>query len=65
MLTLEQARSLLPAVGDKRMERISGKDSAEQLKPQKCVVVEVNPERLWYRVRFEAGFCECYKVPSV
>jgi hypothetical protein len=64
MMTIEQAQSLLPKVGDKRMESIAGKNSIELLPPQKCVVVEVNREKLWYRVLFETGFCECYKVPK-
>lgn len=64
MVSKEQIRSLLPAVGDKRRERVSGKDS-ELNRPQACVVVEVNVKKMWYRVHFKAGFCECYKLPRL
>jgi hypothetical protein len=33
--------------------------------PQECTVVEVHPDRLWYRVQFKDSGCfECYKVPK-
>lgn len=67
-ISMKQARTLLPKVGDIRMERPT---EAKQSKPgcipdppKKCTVVEVHPDRLWYRVQFESGFYECYKVPK-
>jgi len=70
MMNKKQARSLLPKVGDVRREIPTiGKTSTcmenATHTPQKCVVVEVNPAHLWYRVKFEgSGFVECYKVPK-
>lgn len=69
MMTVNDARSLLPKVGDVRHEvPAEGKTGTTpgltKGEPQKCTVVEVNPDRLWYRVQFESGFFECYKVPK-
>ena len=57
----------LPRVGDKRMEYPSPR-AFDQAVPQRerCVVTEVNPRGLWYRVQFiNTGFYECYKVPDL
>ena len=68
-LTINDARAQLPKVGDVRWEvptidENSGHVAA--LKPlQKCVVVDVRPEKLWYTVRFENGIKESYKVPRL
>lgn len=65
-LSKEELRAQLPKVGDKLMERrtLEGKLRVGDLEP--CVVVEVSPEHLWYRVRFiETGFHECIKLPKV
>ena len=65
-----EAKQLLPRVGDKRMEYPTideninlGKLLGDR-KPQPCTVIEVHPGRLWYRVKFENGIVECYKVPK-
>jgi hypothetical protein len=71
MLTVESAQTLLPKIGDVRMERPTIDESTatrgtiQFTKPQRCVVVEVNTEHLWYTVQFENGFRESYKVPQV
>lgn len=54
----------LPAVGDHRMEVMTVTDRVDLNLAEPCVVVEVNRDRLWYRVRFDrTGSCECYKLP--
>jgi hypothetical protein len=68
MLTVKTARALLPKIGDYRWEHptideTSGAHSVR--KPQRCVVVEVNAEHLWYTVQFENGIRESYKMPKV
>lgn len=56
-------KALLPKVGDVRIEVPTIPDKQGPA-PQECVVVEVHPAHLWYRVRFTgSGFYECYKVP--
>lgn len=67
MLTAKAVRRMLPKVGD-RLERVPvvhGTAKIEQrLAPRPCTVVEVNREHLWYRVRFDTGYCACYKLPG-
>lgn len=64
------AERLLPNVGDTLME-VPTKEAnfpgigCSKMRPQKCRVVEVNRAHLWYRVQFENGHTECYKVPAV
>lgn len=70
MMNVNDARTLLPKVGDKRMEiptiyKTGSNVEAETLPPEECVVVEVNAAHLWYRVRFSNGWHECYKVPRL
>lgn len=71
MLTVESARAQLPKIGDARWESptideiTTTRGTCMPVKPQRCVVVEVNEEHLWYTVKFENGFRESYKVPRV
>jgi hypothetical protein len=63
-MTKNQVRMLLPKVGDIRMEQMTVSDRTDMCAPERCVVVEVRPDRLWYRVRFDrTGSFECYKLP--
>lgn len=65
-ISLEEARELLPEVGD-RLERaptLSKMHYRWQQAPRPCTVVEVNRKHLWYRVVFDNGLTECYKVPE-
>lgn len=65
MIIIQDARALLPKVGDVRMEVLTLSDRQDMGAPEECVVVEVHPAHLWYRVRFTgSGFYECYKVPQ-
>jgi hypothetical protein len=57
--TLQQILKLLPDVGDRLMKAPTEVTSVR--KP--CTVVEVNPIGRWYRVRFDTGYCQCYKIP--
>lgn len=65
--TVRAAMAELPKIGDVRWERPtvdSGMGHMDILhKPQKCIVVDVRPEHLWYTVQFENGIRESYKVP--
>lgn len=66
LITLEQAQALLPKVGEVRWERPTADETSGMSIPkarQKCVVVDVRPEHLWYTVQFENGIKESYKVP--
>jgi hypothetical protein len=66
--TKAQMVARLPKIGDVRWERPTidsdGSYNDAQHKTQKCVVVEVHPEHLWYTVQFENGIRESYKVPK-
>lgn len=70
MMTVNDARTLLPKVGDVRHEiptifKTSSMNSIEAV-PQECTVIEVNAAHLWYRVKFkDSGYTECYKVPRL
>lgn len=65
-LTVEEARSLLPKVGDTRWEVPTvNLDKKSTPPPQRCTVVEVNRDHLWYRVEFENGIRESYKAPKL
>jgi hypothetical protein len=65
--TKKTARALLPKVGDRLMRRpeMSRSIGISDIPPRPCVVDYVNERHLWYRVRFETGFTQCYKVPAV
>lgn len=66
MMTVNEARALLPKVGDTRWETPSVRvDKGPKPAPQRCTVVEVNRAHLWYTVKFENGFRESYKVPKL
>jgi hypothetical protein len=71
LITKEQAQAQLPKLGDVRMEHPTIDESTPSRgsvvlnPPQRCVVVEVNAEHLWYTVQFENGFRESYKVPRI
>lgn len=65
---MERARAQLPKVGDKLRKaptivHLRGLTQAAAV--QDCEVVEVNTAGLWYRVKFENGGTECYKVPAL
>lgn len=65
-MTKDEVRSLLPNVGQVRMEipNITGKYGIE-VKPMECRVIEANRAHMWYRVRFfGSGMTECYKLPK-
>lgn len=66
-MTKTEAMALLPKVGDTLKESPTMIIAVAHTSPKRsCVVVEVNPRGLWYRVRFEhTGICECYKVPKL
>lgn len=68
MYDRKQAQTLLPKVGEHRWERPTvDEGTGHQIyehQPQRCVVVEVNQEHLWYTVQFENGIRESYKVPK-
>lgn len=67
MATKEEARNLLPKVGDILMKppTMSNKAACDTPQPQKCEVIGVNHAHLWYRVKFlKSGTIECYKVPE-
>lgn len=64
-----KARRLMPRLGERRWEvptidQTSGYYSWTKT-PQRCVVVDVRPEHLWYTVQFENGFKESYKIPRL
>ena len=66
--TIEEARAQMPKVGDVRWEVPTIDETIGHTvpkKPQKGVVVDVRPDRLWYTVRFENGIKESYKVPRL
>ena len=71
LITLEEARAQLPKLGDVRMEcptideTTPSRGTIQYTEPQRCVVVDVRPEHLWYTVEFENGFRESYKVPRL
>jgi hypothetical protein len=59
---------MLPEVGDRRMEVPTIDETMSAIGPnghaaQRCTVIEVNRAHMWYRVRFDNGFTECYKLP--
>jgi hypothetical protein len=65
MFTKDELKAMLPKVGDKRTEKPTAcRVPGVPVKKQPCVVIEVNQEHLWYRVRFEWGGIECYKLPE-
>jgi hypothetical protein len=68
-MTPEEMRARLPKVGDRRLDIPTVDETARTIvkdnsAPQRYIVIEVNRAHLWYRVRFENGFTECYKLPK-
>lgn len=66
----EELRAMLPKVGD-RLKRVPTYlklvygPKRENTPPQPCTVIFVNPDKMWYTVRFDSGQRESYKVPDV
>lgn len=63
-----EAERLLPKIGNKLRKAptiVHLRGLSQEGKVQECEVVEVNRPHLWYRVQFENGFTECYKVPDL
>lgn len=60
------AKALLPKVGERRMEAMTSakKVGFFEKAAEPCTVVQVHRAHLWYRVVFDNGFTECYKVPQ-
>ena len=67
LISIKRARKMLPKVGDKmaRVPTLYKSPGMTDLPLLPCVVDYVNVEHLWYRVRFESGLRECYKVPEL
>lgn len=68
LISVEEARSMLPKVGDRllRVPTLHKSLSMTRAKPHLCTVTHVNRERLWYSVRFDRyGYTESYKVPEL
>lgn len=66
--TKDELRSMLPEVGERRVEDMAGATAIQltSFRPELCTVVQVHEEHLWYRVRFDAtGTCQCYKLPRL
>lgn len=66
-LTVEEAREMLPEIGDELMLSRSFEKEifGHAAPPRSCVVVYVNRPHRWFRVRFHGcGTYECYKVPD-
>lgn len=64
-MTKEEIRSMLPNVGDRRMEVPTIlRDKSYSRDPWPCVVVYVNRRNMWYTVQFENGVRESYKLPN-
>ena len=60
-----EAMALLPKVGDQRMEIMTlPKLPYPKAEARPCTVIQVNRGHRWYRVRFDNGICEAYKVPG-
>lgn len=66
LLTPNQLRAMLPAVGDRRMETptLHKMQGVKRSRPQPCVVTHVNEEHYWYEVTFANGVRETYKLPT-
>lgn len=66
LISVEDARAMLPKVGDRLVLAPTlhkGLGNTLSL-PKPCVVEYVNEEHLWYKVRFDLGFTECFHVPE-
>lgn len=67
LISVENARAELPKVGDRLMlpPTLHKGLGNTQARPRPCVVEYVNEEKLWYIVRFDMGFRECFRVPEI
>lgn len=67
-LTIEQARAMLPNVGDRmRKVPVSPSDKMQKAVLAWCTVIYVNATHLWYTVQFQGAgtrFRGSYKVPE-
>ena len=63
LLYKNDARQLLPQVGDKRREIPAAAAEKDDRRARDCEAVYVNERHLWYMVRYKSGICESYKVP--
>lgn len=61
----DDARRMLPQVGDKRRETPTTVAEKDDRRARECEVVYVNERHLWYMVRYNSGICESFKVPRV
>jgi hypothetical protein len=62
----EEIMLQLPKIGDRRMEHPQTFDprcGTALTPPRPCTVVAVQLAHLWYKVRFDNGICESYKLP--
>lgn len=62
LISVEDTRAMLPKVGDRLILAPTlhkGLKNCAML-PRPCVVEYVNEEHLWYQVRFDLGFTECF-----
>ena len=66
LISKEEAQAMLPQVGDTLvLAPTLHKGLGNTLSmPRQCVVEFVNREHLWYMVRFDLGFTECFYVPE-
>lgn len=67
LISVEDAQAMLPEAGDEllRIPTLHKSLGLTQSPLRPCVVEYVNREHLWYMVRFEDGYTECYKVPAL
>ena len=63
----EELKAMLPKVGDVLMRRqtLGSTSNCEPSELKSCKVVYVNEEHLYYRVQFQNGCHECFKVPDM
>lgn len=66
-MTKEELRAAMPKVGDRLVKKphLHKSLGIENPRPMACVVDFVNEDKLWYRVRFENGTRECFKLPEI
>lgn len=65
-MTVKNARSQMPRVGDTLMEIptiVLWQGVNDFPEPEPCTVIWTNPAHLFYVVQFENGIRECYKLP--
>jgi hypothetical protein len=64
-LTVDKLRAQLPKVGDQLLLKphFHLEATFDQRAPLPCTVDLVSTEHLWFRVVFESGVRECFKLP--